>query len=131
MRPLHLLALLPLAGCTPPTAPGGDVGLVTSFRVDPAFNNFREPCAVAYTLAAPAVVSLRVTTVEDGERRLVATLAEDQAEPKGGRSAAWRGTGPTGGFVPQGAYAVELTARRASGHSEPVSWTLPTYLYRD
>ena len=128
-----LLVLLALsfasAACSPPVAASSD-RLVSSFTASPSFNNFREPCRVAYTLAQPARVSLRVTRGPGDERVLVATLAQDQKEPRGRRTADWRGVGADGRFVPQGLYHVELVATPATGGA-PVAFALPAYLYRE
>ena len=126
---LLLVAMGVLAACSPPVAAQAD-RLVSSFTASPSFNNFREPCAIAYALAQPALVSIRVTRGAGAERVLVASLAEHQKEPRGRRTAHWRGVGPDGRFVPQGEYHVELSATPATGGA-PTTYTLATYLYRD
>lgn len=126
---LLVVLLTALAACTPPMA--AESGrLVSSFTASPSFNNFREPCRIAYTLARPAVVSLRVTAIREDGPLLVADLTQRQKEPRGRRTADWRGVGADGRFVPQGTYHVELTATAATG-GPPTSYTLATYLYRD
>lgn len=130
---LLLLAGLALActasACTPPLDAQADT-LVTSFTASPSFNNFREPCRLGYTLARPARVSLRVTKNTPDGPVLVAQLAADQKEPRGRRTADWRGVGPDGRFVPQGLYHVELTAAPATG-GPSTTYALTTYLYRN
>lgn len=125
-----LAAALGLGGaCTPPTGVT-DVRVVSGFRVDPTFNAFTEACAIRYTLAEPAVVQIRVVRQPaDGPPELVRQIAAPRRETAGPRTAAWRGVGLDGRFVPQGEYAVELYAR-LDGSDREESWTLTTLLYR-
>ncbi len=82
--------------------PGEESEIVTSMKFVPeAFDSFTGSASVRYTLARPAVTSLRITR-KDGETVIV--LFQSLQESKGSHSHAWQGDTEEGYFAPSGGY---------------------------
>ena len=125
------LALLALAGCSPPVGVSSAVETVSSFRVSPTFNAFEEPCTIRYRLETSGSVQIRVTAVSaDGTRALVRDITRTRRETAGQREAHWRGIGPNSLFAPQGEYVVELYVTPDVPGAATESWELTTVMYR-
>ncbi len=96
---LLLLALLGLS-CRLPGQEADEI--VTSMKFVPeAFDSFTGSASVHYTLARPAVTTLRITR-KDGETVIV--LFQSLQESKGSHSHAWQGDTAEGYFAPSGSY---------------------------
>lgn len=106
-----LMVLVPVAlSCRLPDEE--DVEIVTSMKFVPeAFDSFTGSASVRYTLARPAVTSLRVTR-KDGETVIV--LFTSLQESKGSHSHAWQGDTENGYFAPSGGYlgVLEVEGKR-------------------
>jgi hypothetical protein len=83
--------------------PGEDNEIVTSFRIEPeAFDSFTSSASIRYTLARPAVTTLRVCV--KGKEEPVIVLFESLRESKGSHQHVWLGDTDEGYFAKAGAY---------------------------
>ncbi len=81
---------------------------MTSLKFVPeAFDSFTSSVSIRYTLARPAVTTLRITR-KDGKTVIV--LFESLQESKGSHSHAWQGDTQEGYFAPSGGYVGVLEA---------------------
>ncbi len=93
--------------------------MVTAAQAVPAG---RGGASIAYTLAAPAQVTM---TVRNLAGRTVRVLFTDRAQDAGPNQATWNGGNDAGAPVPGGRYLVQITARSAeTGQSYQVVRTV-------
>jgi len=80
--------------------------LVTGLRFEPeAFDSFTSSASVRYTLARPAVSTLRICSkTKDGGFAPVTILFESLRESKGSHAHTWLGDTEEGFFAPSGSY---------------------------
>jgi hypothetical protein len=102
--------VLPFAYTTPPP-------VVTQFRATSLFSpnadSQRDTAVVSIRFDKPGRLTLEV---RDGEGRTVATLARNEARPRGSRPTTWNGRDGAGVVLPDGAYVLNL--RSSSGRRE-------------
>lgn len=105
-----VIFVLPFAYTTPPP-------VVTQFRATSLFSpngdNERDTAVVSIRFDKPGRLTLEV---RDGEGRTVATLARNEARPRGSKPTKWDGTDDAGVVLLDGTYVLNL--RSSSGKRE-------------
>ena len=95
-----ILSLLLVAGCAHPA----DAPVANLRFVPAAFDSFRRNAELHFTLAASAVVTIRITAHTAAGERTVKTIAEGARATKGSHAAAWLGDTDERFFAPAGIY---------------------------